>query len=119
MGFSLHFPIGSAELLEERGFGACYRLGQHGALPLAEHYTITVKFPRDGFETRLAPVTSLKVPLPSEVKENNKHLMVLHVTLNKGEWLTVEGFQKPFSNPGHPSDAYELSFSRPLLIMKY
>lgn len=99
MGFQLMFPRG--ENNENDGFGQCHEFvlsGNKGkqAAP-SDTLTITVKFPRGGFEYSVGEVSeSLRERLTGE------KLATLCVSLKPGSKVIIEGYGLPFSNAQVP-----------------
>ncbi|KAJ3538736.1 hypothetical protein NM208_g5772 [Fusarium decemcellulare] len=100
MGFSLELPLGQAN--EEEGFGMCYKINpQTRRVVPADTRRITIKFPRDGFQRFVEPVSdALRARFPSVKKE----MTLVHVSLKDASLTKVHGFGVPFKNNGHPSE---------------
>lgn len=75
---------------------------------------ITVKFPRGGFTSQASEFTDdlLQKPWCKNISAAKKSL--LRIDLTESANVSVEGFRKPFSNPGHPSEGW-LNRDEPLV----
>ncbi|VUC28144.1 unnamed protein product [Clonostachys rosea] len=107
--FSSHKDVAFCQVFERanvRVESACHA-------SLADDFEIKVKLPRGHFTFTVQHVD--KVPgLRQRVPGAKPNVSAIHVTLEDGYNVAVEGFRKEFSNPDHPCDGW-LNQGRPMV----
>ncbi|CAG9982749.1 unnamed protein product [Clonostachys byssicola] len=117
-GFSLLFPLKNHG--EEGIGGRIHQLDrnkmtieQPAQALLADEFEIKIKLPRGHFKFTVQDVDA--VPgLRQRVPDAKPKSSAIHVTLEAGHNVLVEGFGKEFSHPGHPCDGW-LNHGQPMI----
>ncbi|KAF4979663.1 hypothetical protein FZEAL_4154 [Fusarium zealandicum] len=115
IGFSMGFPHGSSN--ESASFGTRYELSNSGVAKQEKKHWVVVKFPQGQFMYKASPITSdhaLLKDLPKRrLSGKAKEYTLLTISLSRAGSVKVEGYGKPFANPGHFTDAW-INKSKPI-----
>ncbi|KAF4501097.1 DNA helicase [Fusarium agapanthi] len=102
LGFIIEFPLPTE--VDSTGFGQCHHIdfATQRAIP-SKTWKLTVKFPREEIDiTYRATSEEENARYPTA----KKHMAWVDVVLGKDASVSVEGFAMPYSNLGHPAEAW-------------